>query len=193
MSDPAGAQKPSVAIFQMLDRTAGFPYAPGEYVRRMLWQIVQRLLIRPSLPRAYGWRRFWLRLFGARLGHKAAIHASTRIMHPWLLSIGDWSIISHGVVVYNLGLVRLGNHSVISQDVYVCAGNHDYSKPTLPLLREPIEIGNGVWIAAGAFIGPGVTIGDNTVIGARAVVMSDVPAGVLAAGNPCKVIKARPM
>jgi putative colanic acid biosynthesis acetyltransferase WcaF len=183
----------AVATFQTLDRTASFPYAPGEYARRALWQVVQALFIRPSPPRAYSWRRWWLRLFGAQMGTSAAIHSTTRIVHPWLLSMGDWSNISHGVIVYNLGPVRLGNHSVISQDAYLCAGTHDYTQPTLPLLRQPITIGNGVWIAAGAFIGPNVTIGDNSVIGARAVVMRDVPAGVLAAGNPCAVIKPRPM
>lgn len=180
-------------VFQRLDRTASFPYAPGEYVRRALWEIVQTVFIRPSPRRAYGWRRWWLRRFGAKLGHRAAIHPSTRVVHPWLLSMADWSMMSHGVVVYNLGPVSLGAHSVVSQDVYLCAGSHDYTKAALPLLRPPITIGSGVWIAAGTFVGPGVTIGDNSVIGARAVVMSDVPAGVVAAGNPCRVIKARPM
>jgi acetyltransferase-like isoleucine patch superfamily enzyme len=58
-------------------------------------------------------------------------------------------------------------------------------------LREAITIGDGVWIAAKAFIGPAVTIGDNTVVGACAVVMKDVEANVVVAGNPAKVIKAR--
>src|SRR5271154_2837682 len=53
----AGIADSSSPVFQTLDRTAGFPYSPGEYVRRALWLIVQALLIRPSPPRAYGWRR----------------------------------------------------------------------------------------------------------------------------------------
>jgi putative colanic acid biosynthesis acetyltransferase WcaF len=89
--------------------------------------------------------------------------------------------------------VTIGNHSVISQDAYLCAGTHDYTQPTLPLLREPITIGHGVWIAAGAFIGPTVTVGDNCVVGARAVVMKDVPPGMVVAGNPARVIKQRQM
>jgi putative colanic acid biosynthesis acetyltransferase WcaF len=182
---------PDPKIFQTLDRTAAYPYARNEYVRRLLWTIIQRTIFRWSLSRSYAWRRFLLKLFGAQMGQSAAVGATTKIIHPWLLKLGDWSNVSSGVTVYNLGQVTIGNHSVISQDAYICAGSHDYTQPTLPLLRPPITIGNGVWIAAGAFIGPGVTVGDNSVVGARAVVMKDVPAGVVVAGNPARVIKER--
>src|SRR4051812_24004448 len=178
-------------IFQTLDRTEGFPYSMREYVRRYGWLVIQATLYRVPLPRAYAWRRFWLRCFGAKLGTAAAVHATTRILHPWLLEIGDWSNLSSGVTVYNLGPVKIGRHTVISQDAYLCAGTHDYTKPTLPLLREPITIRDGVWIAAGAFIGPGVTLGNNSVVGARAVCMKDVLENVVVAGNPARVIKSR--
>ena len=114
-------------------------------------------------------------------------------MHPWLFRMGAYSIIGEGVTVYNLGMVTIGEHTVVSQNVHICAGTHDYTKPDLPLVRSPITIGSGVWICADAFIGPGVTIGDNAVVGARAVVTKDVPAGMVVAGNPAKVIKPRKM
>ena len=182
---------PPTKVFQTLDRTVAYPYTRGEYLRRYAWLLVQSSVYRLPLPRAYAWRRFWLRLFGAKLGTAAAVHATTKILHPWLFELGDWSNVSSGVTVYNLGPVKIGNHTVISQDAYVCAGTHDYTVPTLPLLREPIAIGHGVWIAAGAFIGPGVNVGDNTVIGARAVVMKDVPGDVVVAGNPARVLHPR--
>ena len=125
------------------------------------------------------------------MGKAAAVHSTTKILHPWLFEMGDWSNLSSNVVVYNLGPVKIGHHTVVSQDAYLCAGTHDYTVPTLPLRREPITIGSGVWVAAGAFIGPGVTVGDNTVVGARAVVMKDVPGNVVVAGNPAKVLKSR--
>ena len=56
-------------------------------------------------------------------------------------------------------------------------------------LCTPIIIGNNVWIAAGAIICPGVTIGDNTVIGAGSLVTKDIPAGVVAFGSPCRVVR----
>jgi putative colanic acid biosynthesis acetyltransferase WcaF len=190
---PAPTPPAGHAIFQTLDRCSPAPYARGEYVRKFLWTTFQFTLFRIPIKRLWGFRRFLLRCFGARLARRVGVHPTTRVVHPWLLEMDDWTMIGPGCTVYNLGPVTIGSHSVISQDVYLCAGTHDYTKPDLPLLRPPIRIGSGVWIAAGAFVGPGVTIGDNSVIGARAVVTSDVPAGVVAAGNPCRVIKPRPM
>jgi putative colanic acid biosynthesis acetyltransferase WcaF len=63
----------------------------------------------------------------------------------------------------------------------------------LPLLKPPIKVGSGVWIAREAFIGPGVTVHDNAVVGARAVVMKDVPPATVVAGNPAQVVKERAM
>lgn len=66
----------------------------------------------------------------------------------------------------------------------------------MPELREqvyqynmPVHIGRNCWIGAGAIILPGITIGDNTVIGAGSVVTKDIPANVVAAGNPCRVMR----
>lgn len=113
-------------------------------------------------------------------------------MHPWLLKVGAYSCLGDGVNVYNLGPVSIGEHTVVSQNVHICAGTHDYTRPALPLLRLPITIGSGVWVCADAFVGPGVTIGDNSVVGARAVVTKDVPPAVVVAGNPARVVRARP-
>jgi putative colanic acid biosynthesis acetyltransferase WcaF len=180
-------------IFQRLDTTAPFPYSVSEYARRFAWEWVQRTLIRLSFRKAHGWRRFWLRLFGARLASTAATKPTTIVRHPWLLTMGEHSVLAEGVNVYNLGPVTIGDHTVVSQDAYLCAGTHDYTQPNLPLLRPPITIGSGVWVCAGAFIGPGVTIGDNAIVGARAVVMKNVPPGVIVAGNPAEVVRERPM
>jgi putative colanic acid biosynthesis acetyltransferase WcaF len=114
-------------------------------------------------------------------------------MHPWLLTLGEHSILADRVRVYNLGQVTVGNHTVVSQDVSLCAGTHDYTVSNLPLRRATITLGDGVWICAEAFIGPDVRVGDNTVVGARAVVGKDVPPGVVVAGNPARIIKDRPM
>ena len=130
-------------IFQQLDRTAARPYAPREYLARAAWALVQALLIRPSPPRAYAWRRFWLRCFGATLAPHSGIRPTVRITHPWLLTLGDWSLLGDRVTVYNLGRVTVGDHTVVSQNVHLCAGTHDHTQPNLPLVRATITIGGG--------------------------------------------------
>ncbi len=185
--------EPSSSIFQRLDEAAAYPYSLREYTRRFAWEWVQRTCIRLSPRRSYGWRRFWLRAFGADLAPNCTLRPRTKVIHPWLLKVGEYTLVADDVTVYNLGPITIGSHTVISQDAYLCAGTHDMTRRDFPLLREPITIGSGVWIAAGAFIGPGVTIGDNSVVGARAVVVKDVPPGVIVAGNPARVIRPRPM
>lgn len=188
------AQAPqSRRIFQQLDTVNPYPYSFREYLRRALWEYIGQPMIRLSFRKASGWRRFWLRLFGGKIGDTSHFKPTTRIRHPWLLTIGEHSAIAEHVEVYNLGPIEIGDHSVVSQFAHLCAGTHDYTVPSLPLVRPSIRIGSGVWVCANAFIGPGVTIGDNALVGAAAVVTKDVPPGVIVAGNPARVIRERPM
>lgn len=70
-------------------------------------------------------------------------------------------------------------------------GTHDFSDPTFPLVTRPIEVGYGVWIAAGVTVLPGITLGRLAVIGAGSVVTKDMPEATVCAGNPCRAIKPR--
>ena len=88
--------------------------------------------------------------------------------------------------------IYVGDHTMIGPNVTLATAAH----PILPSLREdgyqfnmPIHIGKNCWIGAGAIVLPGVTIGDNTVIGAGSVVTKDIPSGVVAVGNPCRVLR----
>ncbi len=88
--------------------------------------------------------------------------------------------------------IFIGDSVMIAPNVTIATGTH----PVCPELREqvyqynlPVHIGNRVWIGAGSVILPGVTIGDDTVIGAGSVVTKDIPAGVVAVGNPCRVMR----
>lgn len=88
--------------------------------------------------------------------------------------------------------IYIGNYTMIGPNVTIATAGH----PILPELREKlyqynmsVKIGRNCWIGAGVTIVPGVTIGDNTVIGAGSVVTKDIPANVVAVGNPCKVMR----
>lgn len=80
---------------------------------------------------------------------------------------------------------------MISQYAYLCAATHDYNQSHLPLIAEPINIGEETWICARAFVGPNVTIGNRVVVGACAVVVKSIEDNVVVAGNPARVIKRR--
>ena len=178
-------------VNQELDQAASRPYTNREYAKRLAWEWVQRLLIRPSPRRAYRWRLFWLRLFGATAPATARTRPTTRVMHPWLLTLGEHASLGDHVFAYNLGPLRIGDHTLVSQDVNLCGGTHDYTISNLPLIRSEITIGSGVWVCAEAFIGPGVTIHDNALVAARSVVVKDVPVNAIVAGNPARVVKQR--
>ena len=181
-------------IFFRLGNCERRPYTRNEYVGRFLWRIVEMSVFRIPWPRRWRIQRRLLRLFGGKVF--CQVNRTCRVWHPWLLELGPLSILSHGVTVYNLAQVSVGSHTIISQDVYFCAGTHDHLDPAMPLVRDEsaaIKVGSGVWICAGSFICPGVSIGDNSIVAARSVVTKDVPAGVIVGGNPARVIGPRPM
>jgi putative colanic acid biosynthesis acetyltransferase WcaF len=173
------------------DRQIRVVFSRREQIGRILWWIGGFLLFRCSLRPMYAWRRWVLRLFGAKIGAQASIQRSVRIDLPWNLEMGRGSTIGESVWVHNLGPVRLGDYVTVSQRVYLCTGTHDYTRPEFPIIRKPISIQRGAWIAADAFIGPGVTIGEDAVIGVRSVVLKDMPKGMVCVGHPCVPLKPR--
>ena len=112
---------------------------------------------------------------------------------PWNLEIGDWSSIGEHAFIYNLGKVTIGSKTTISHRAHLCAGTHDYTDRSLPLLKLPITIQDSAWVCADAFVGPGVTVGEGAVVGARSVVVKDVEPWMVVAGNPAIAIKKREM
>lgn len=159
-------------------------------VSRLFWGF-GKMLFRFSPRPFFGWRRMLLRCFGAKVGYHVNIYNSAIIYYPWNLVIGDWSAVGEDALIYNLGLVTVGEKVTISHRAHLCAGTHDYTRPDLPLLKPPIVIENQVWICADAFVGPGVTVGEGAVVGARAVVTKDVEPWTVVAGNPARFLKKR--
>jgi putative colanic acid biosynthesis acetyltransferase WcaF len=148
-------------------------------------------LISLSPRPCFGWRRMLLRCFGAEVGAGVHVYPSTVIYMPWNLRVGPSCAIGEGTLIYNLGLVTIGERVTISHRAHLCAGTHDYTRADLPLLKPPITIGDDSWICTDAFVGPGVTVGAGAVIGARAVAVGDVSAWTVVAGNPARVIGQR--
>lgn len=179
-------------LYQDLSRfrmPPGFRGRAGAIVQ--LWWLVQWFLFRPSPQVFYGFRRFLLRMFGAHIGKQVLIRPTAWITYPWKVSIGDYTWIGDEVVLYSLGEIEIGAHSVVSQRSYLCAGVHDYELPTFDIHAAPIHIADQVWLATDVFVGPGVTIGKGAVVGARSSVFQDLPAGMVCMGNPARAVRPR--
>lgn len=165
-------------------------YTRAENLRRVLWALATPLFRFSPRP-CFAWRRFLLRLFGARVGHGAHVYPSTVVVMPWNLVVGAWSSLGEGVLVYDLGRVTVGARVTVSLRAHLCAGTHDARRADLPLLKPPIVIGDQAWICADAFVGPGVSVGEGAIVGARAVAVKDVAAWTIVAGNPARVVGPR--
>ncbi len=111
------------------------------------------------------------------LGSNVTINTNCVFLDSNTITIGDNSAVGPCVQFYSVG------HPTNSQERLSDSGG------LLKSQSAPITIGKNVWIGGGSIILPGVTIGESTTIGAGSVVTKDIPANVLAAGNPCKIIK----
>jgi putative colanic acid biosynthesis acetyltransferase WcaF len=165
-------------------------WSTRELMGRALWELSHPLFAWSPRP-FWGWRRWLLRLFGARVGREVRVHPTVRIAVPWNIAIGDHSSVGDRAILYALGPITIAERVTVSQGAHLCAGTHDYRDPTMPLLKPPIDIEKDVWICADAFIGPDVRVGARAIVGARCVALGDVEANVVVIGNPAQVLRRR--
>ncbi|MEC4885359.1 MAG: sugar O-acetyltransferase [Scytonema sp. PMC 1070.18] len=130
-------------------------------------------------------------LFG-KIGEQAIVRPPFHCDYGQNIYVGNGLYMNFGCVILDCNTVNIGDNVLCSPYVQIYTASHPI-EPELRLsgkeLAAPITIGNNVWIGGGAIICPGVTIGDNTTIGAGSVVVKDIPANVVAVGNPCRVIR----
>ncbi|MEI9411561.1 MULTISPECIES: sugar O-acetyltransferase [unclassified Mesorhizobium] len=107
------------------------------------------------------------------------------------IELGVQVFFNFNCIVLDACRVRIGDYALFGPSVQILTPMHplDAALRRKQLYGKPVEIGSDVWVGAGAIILPGVTIGPGTVIGAGSIVTRDIPAGVFAAGNPCRVIR----
>ena len=129
------------------------------------------------------------------IGEGVVIKPPLAMDYGYQTTIGSGTFINGGAVILDVGRVTIGADVQIGPNVQLLTPTH----PLEPQLRrsgaeaaEPISIGDNVWLGGGVIVCPGVTIGRDTVVGAGADITRDLPPGVLAVGNPARVIRQLP-
>lgn len=178
---------------------AGYPYRPGNEELRD-----DRMRARESLhtfnntaPKERGVRREILQklLHPDCKNNKIFILPPFRADYGYNIKLGNNVELNYDCVILDCGPVNIGDNCLVAPGVHIYSATH----PIDPAHRQdnddyyeftkPVNIGRNVWIGGKSVICPGVTIGDNSVIGAGSVVIKDVPANVVVAGNPAKIIR----
>lgn len=106
--------------------------------------------------------------------------------------VGDNFFANYNCMILDVGKVEIGDNVMFAPNVAVYTAGHPIHHEARNSRYEygiPVKIGSNVWVGGNSVITPGVTIGDNTVIGAGSVVTKDIPSNVVAAGNPCRVLR----
>lgn len=167
-------------------------YLPG---RSSFWQATWFLVGSPLLRSAVipfsGFRTRLLRLFGAEIGKGVVIKPGVRVKYPWRLRIGSYSWLGEDSWIDNLANVEIGSNVCLSQDTYLCTGNHDWTDPSFGLIVKPICVEDGAWIGARSIVCPGVHVGQAAVVSAGSVVNRNVPPDEIHSGNPAAFVRRR--
>lgn len=127
-----------------------------------------------------------------KIGENFVIEQPFHCDYGYFITIGKNFYANYNLTILDTEKVEIGDNVFIGPNcnIYTAAHPLDITKRNKNLeSRTPVKIGNNVWLGGNVTILPGVKIGDNTTIGAGSVVTKNIPANVVAAGNPCKVIK----
>jgi len=125
-------------------------------------------------------------------GDKCFIKPPFRCDYGKFIEIGERTFINYDCIILDACKVKIGKNVLIGPRTCIYSASHPIYAPVRIEgydISKPVTIGDNVWLGGNVVVNPGVTIGDNSIIGAGSVVIKDIQANVIAAGNPCKVIR----
>lgn len=162
----------------------------GNIFSRGIWYFINAFVLKGAMPFMRP-KRFWLRLFGAKIGKGVIIKPHISVKYPWNLEVGDHTWIGENVWIDNLGKVKIGAHVCISQGAMILSGNHNYSKSSFDLMVKDIVIEDGAWLGAKSLVCQGVTVGSHAVLSVSSVASENLEPYCIYRGNPATKIKDR--
>ncbi|MBC7450108.1 MAG: sugar O-acetyltransferase [Cytophagales bacterium] len=120
------------------------------------------------------------------------IEPSFQCDYGYNIHVGSNFYANFNCVFLDVNTIHIGDNVLVAPNVSLFTASHPIDVNIRLSLKEwsaPIRIGDNVWLGGGTIVCPGVTIGENSIIGAGSVVVKDIPANVVAVGNPCRIIK----
>lgn len=164
-------------------------------LHRLCWVIVENTLFRFSPFLFWGWRRFLLRCFGAKIAKTATIGRLARIEDPWNLTMGERAMICNYTWIMCYAPVALGDQALVGEYVKILTGSHLTDSTSFKAIVSGVTIEKDVWVASNAMLVSGgyktLKIGEGAVVSAGAVVFNNVKPGAIMVGNPAKHIADR--
>ncbi|TQI66997.1 sugar O-acetyltransferase [Clostridium sp. KNHs216] len=143
-------------------------------------------------PSDYAMRKELIKRLLGTIGERFCIEQPFYCDYGYNIHIGENFFSNVNCVILDGAKVSIGDNVFLAPNVGIYTAGHPLDVPQRNIGLEyafPVNIGSNVWVGAGTSILPGATIGNNTVLGAGSVVVKSIPSNVLAAGNPCKVIR----
>ena len=166
-------------------------FVPGGKIKILLWMLISALFFRTSLPVPSIFKVFFLKIFGAQIGHGVVLKPSINIKYPWKLKLGNYTWVGEGVWIDNLDEVNVGDNCCLSQGCYLLTGNHDFTSPSFDLMISGINIKNEAWVGAKAIVCPGVTLQRASMLTAGSIATKNLEEFGIYQGNPAIRIKLR--
>jgi maltose O-acetyltransferase len=140
---------------------------------------------------SHQFRLLCYRLAGIKIGKGSRIHMWANFFQPKNIEIGEDTIIGDHCFLDGRARLKIGSHTDIASQVLIYNMEHNINDPEFKAIKEPVEIGDYVFVGARAIILPGVKIGRGAVVAAGAVVTKDVPSGKIVGGVPAREIGER--
>ncbi len=161
------------------------------FVTRAVWHILNAVFLQNPLNPSSKVKIVLLRAFGAKVGKGVLLKPAINIKSPWRVEIGDYSMIGERAWLDSVAPIRIGANVVVSQDAYLCTGNHDWTDPAFGLIEAPLVIEDGAWVGARATILPGARVASHAIISGGSVLSKETEPYMIYAGNPALPVKKR--